>query len=74
MSASTRDSRDVGLIPWLGRSPEGGNGNPTSILAWKILGPEEPGKLQSIGLQRVDMTEVIKHVCTHTSLQIAPNS
>jgi len=28
--------RDVGLIPGLGRSPRGGNGNPLSILAWKI--------------------------------------
>ena len=26
--ANVRDSRDMGLIPGLGRSPAGGNGNP----------------------------------------------
>ena len=29
----------------------------SSILAWKIPWTEEPGGLQSLGLQRVDMTE-----------------
>ena len=29
-----------------------------SILAWRIPQTEEPGGLQSVGLQRVDMTEV----------------
>ena len=46
---------DLGSFPGLGRSPGEGNGNPThsSILAWRIpLCPEEPGELQSIGLQR----------------------
>ena len=28
LSASAGDARDVGLIPGLGRSPGGGNGNP----------------------------------------------
>ena len=28
-----------------------------SILAWEIPWAEEPGGLQSMGLQRVDMTE-----------------
>ena len=27
---------DEGLIPGSGRSPGGGNGNPSSILAWEI--------------------------------------
>ena len=30
-----------------------GNGNPFSIPAWRILWTEEPGRLQSIGSQRV---------------------
>ena len=47
------DIRDVGLIPWLGRSMEKGMAIHSSILAWKIPGTEEPGGLQSIGLQRV---------------------
>ena len=28
LPANTGDTRDVGSIPGLGRSPEGGNGNP----------------------------------------------
>ena len=34
-------------------SPGGGHGNPLSILALKTLWTEEPGGLQSFGLQRV---------------------
>ena len=34
-----------------------GNGNPLHSLAWKIAQTEEPGRLQSIGSQRVDITE-----------------
>ena len=43
---------DVGSIPGLGRAPEKGNGNPPCILAWEIPWTEEPGKLQSLGLQK----------------------
>ena len=45
--------RDVGLIPGLGRSPGGGHGNHSYILAWRIPGTEEPGGLQAIGSQRI---------------------
>ena len=38
----------------------------SSILAWKISRTEEPDWLQSIALQRGDMTEVTQHTCTHT--------
>ena len=38
---------DLCSIPWLGRSPGGGHGNPLSILAWRIPWTEEPGGLQS---------------------------
>ena len=34
---------DVGSIPGPGRSPGEGNGNHSSILAWKIPWTEEPG-------------------------------
>ena len=44
---------DLGLIPGLGRSPDGENGNPSSILACKIPWTEKPGGLQSMGSQRV---------------------
>ena len=47
--ANAGDTEDVGSIPGLGK----GNGNPLSILAWKIPWTEEPGGLQSTGLQRV---------------------
>ena len=36
---------DSSLIPGLGRSPGGGNGNPLQYLAWKIPWTEEPGGL-----------------------------
>ena len=45
---------DRGSIPGSGRSPGGGHGNHSSILAWRISRTEEPGGLQSIGLQRVE--------------------
>ena len=51
--ASTGNTGDMGLIPGLGRSLEGEMATHSSILAWKIPWTEEPGHLQSIGLQRV---------------------
>ena len=48
LPASSGDARDVGLIPVSGRSPGVGNGNHSSILAWKIPWTEEPGGLQSL--------------------------
>jgi len=43
-SAHAGGVRDLGLIPGLGRSPEGRNGNPlSSILAWGLSWTEDPG-------------------------------
>ena len=56
LPAKAGDIRDAGLIPGSGRPPGGGNGNPPleeEILAWRIPWSEDPGGLQSIGLQRV---------------------
>ena len=39
------EARDAILIPGLGRSPRGGNGNPLQYFAWKIPWTEEPGGL-----------------------------
>ena len=36
---------DTGSTPGLGRSPGEGNGNHSSILAWKIPWSEKPGML-----------------------------
>ena len=48
------DAGDVGSIPGLGRSPGGGNGKPLQyFFAWRIPQTEQPGGLQSTGLQRV---------------------
>ena len=45
--------RDPGSIPGSGRSPGEGNGNPLQYIAWKIPWVEGPGRLQSVGSQRV---------------------
>ena len=42
---STCNAEDPGLIPGSGRSPVEGNGNPSSILSWKIPWTEQPGGL-----------------------------
>ena len=51
--ANAGDARDTGSIPGSGRSPGEGNGNPPSILAWKIPWTEKPGRLPSLRSQRV---------------------
>ena len=51
--ANAGDIRDKGLILGSGRSSGKGNGNPLRIFAWRIPWAEEPGRLESIGLQRV---------------------
>ena len=43
---------DTGLIPGSGRCPGERNDSPSRILAWEIPWTEEPGGLQSMGLQR----------------------
>ena len=58
------DTGDVGLIPKLGRSPRGGSGNHSSILAWKIPWTVEPGGLQPIGLQ--SWTRMRMHIRVQT--------
>ena len=50
---STCNVGDLGSIPGLGRSLEEGMAIHSSILAWRIPWMEEPGGLQSMGLQRV---------------------
>ena len=61
---SACNAGDVGSIPGLGRSPGGGHGIHSNILAWRIPWTEEPGGLQSIGLQS-DMNEVTEHAYTY---------
>ena len=51
--ANAGDIRDTGSIPGSGRSPGGGHSNLLQYFAWRIPWTEEPGRLQSIGSQRV---------------------
>ena len=51
-----QETRDRGSIPGSERSPGVENGNPLHILAWRIPWSEEPGGLQSVGLQESDAT------------------
>ena len=65
MPANAEDSRDASLIPESGRSPGGGHGNPLQYFCLEKKVPtEEPGRLQSIGSQRVrrDWSDM---VCMH---------
>ena len=49
--ANVGDIRNEGSIPGLERSPGGGHGTHSSILAWRIPWTQEPGGLWSIWLQ-----------------------
>ena len=51
--ANVGDTGDMGLIPGSGRSLEEGMATHSSTLAWRVPWTEEPGGLQSMGLQRV---------------------
>ena len=52
LPANTGDTGDMGSIPERGRAPGRGNGNPFQYSCLRIPGTEEPGGLQSVGLQR----------------------
>ena len=51
--ANARDERDAGWIPGVGGSLEQEMEAHSSIVAWEIPRTEEPGRLKSMGLQRV---------------------
>ena len=72
--ASAGDIRDMGRIPGLGRSPGEGQGNVSHILAWRIPQTEEPGKLQSMGLQRVRHDYAILSHFSHVQLCANPQT
>ena len=57
-----RRRKDTGLLPGSGRSPGEGNGNPSSILDWRIPWTEELGKLQSMGSRRVGHNWACMHI------------
>ena len=55
--SSACNAGDPGSIPGLGGSLEKEMATHSSILAWRILWTEEPGRLQSMGHKESDMTE-----------------
>ena len=52
-----RKLKDSGSIHVLGRSPGGGHSNTLQYYCLENFMTEEPGRLQSIGLQRLNKTE-----------------
>ena len=52
-ASNAGNTGDFGSIPESGRSPGVGQATHSSILAWRILSTEPPGRLSFIGLQRV---------------------
>ena len=73
--ANAGDMRDSGLIPGLGRSPGGGNGNP---LHYSCLG-ESHGQRSLVGCslwgrKESDTAEPLKHTHTHTHTHTRPLS
>ena len=51
--ATARDARDTGSIPGQEGALEKEMATHPSILAWRIPWTEEPGRLWSMGLQRI---------------------
>ena len=64
---SALNAGDLGFIPGLEDPLEKGMATHSSILDWRIPGTELPGGLQSIGLQRVAMTEQLTFSLSYTS-------
>ena len=62
-----RRSKRYGFHPWVGKILwKEEMATHSSILAWKIPWTEEPGRLQSIGSQRVRHSWVTEHTQTQT--------
>ena len=57
------DEGGVGLMPGSERPPGEGNGNPSSLLAWRSPWTEEPGWLQPWGRVELDVTERLSTAC-----------
>ena len=74
LPANSGDARDMSSILGSGKAPGEGNGNAlqASILAWKILWTEEPGRLQFIGSPRVGYELATEH--THLELVLDQQS
>ena len=68
--ASAGDTRDIGLIPGLGRSPRGGNGDPVS-LPGKLHGQRRLVGYSPWSHKETDMTEGLSmHACMSTNTHL----
>ena len=63
---------DAGLVPGSGRSPGGGHGTHSSILAWRIPWTEEAGGLRSTGPEESDTAEATQHACMNPNAHHCP--
>ena len=62
LPANAQDAGDMASTPGSGRSTEAEMATHSSILAWEIPWTEEPGGLQSMGLQKVSHDLMPEHV------------
>ena len=62
LPANAQDAGDMASTPGSGRSTEEEMATHSSILAWEIPWTEEPGGLQSMGLQKVSHDLMPEHV------------
>ena len=67
LTADTRASGNMGLIPGSGRSSEEVNGNLLQYSCWIIPWTEEPGGLQPMGSQRVGHNWARMHIYVLTN-------
>ena len=67
--ANVGDTRDVGSIQGVGRSPEAETGNPLQGSCWKIPWTEKPGGLQSMRKSRVGHNST-----QHSSSEVAQSN
>ena len=56
LPANVENIGDAGSVPGLGRSPGRGNGNPLHCPYQENPMDRDPGRLQSMGSQELDMT------------------
>ena len=67
----TANARESGLIPGLGRFPGGEHGNPFQYSCLENPMTEDPGRLQSMGLQRVRYDWACRHTCTYPRASVS---
>ena len=67
-SANTRELRDAGSIPRLGRSPRGGNGNPLQYSFLENSMGRGAWRATIHGVTASDTTELV-HTQLHTELE-----